>query len=59
MKNSKQFAKILKKETQIYVLICVDVTQTNDENFVEFENFHQVKDFQKIFDHTQIEILIQ
>ena len=59
IEKSKKFVKILKKQNQIFALICVDVTLTRDKEFVTLEIFKKIEHLKKTFDDIKIDILLE
>ena len=55
----KNFAKNLKNEQIVFVLICVDVVTQTQFDFKIFEVFEQIKNFESQFDDKKIEILFE
>ena len=57
--KSKQFEQHLEKKHQIYVIICVDVTQTQQETQSDLVLSKEIEEFRNFFNNEKVEMLFE
>ena len=58
-KNSKQFAKSLKRQSRVFVLICANVVKTRNKKSSSIKILEQIENLRIFFYDVKIDILLE